>query len=160
MKKIMFICSAILTMLYVVAFTGCKAVYNAENVPSKDVSDQASFVFVRPDSHTLLGTRSLRDYTEVVYEKFSLNGAGQPVVKFGLRNRGGQHWYDTKGPNVTIAAKCVFYDEAVTSRAITSPPVYETNWQRIPITRGETIHYSFTCPVAAKGYQVTLSDAF
>ena len=143
-----------------ICMMGCNTVYNTKNVSSKDIASQSSLVFVRPDKYTLLGTKSLRTYTEVVYEEFTRNSAGQPVVKFGLRNRGGKKWYDLKGPNITIAAKAVFYNSPVISQAITSAPVYETNWQRIPITRGETIHYTFTSPVSAGGYQVTLSDAF
>lgn len=139
---------------------GCKSVYSPDRISQKDIEAESSLVFVRPNRYSVLGTRSLRDYCEIMYEKFSVNEAGQPVVSFGLRNRGGKHWWDRKGPRVVIAAKGVFYESAVTGATITSPPVYETNWQRLPMTRGETIHYKFVCPVEAKGYQVTLSDAF
>ena len=139
---------------------GCRSVYNPHRAGTSALAKEGSLVFVRPDKYSILGTRSLRDYCEVTYETFSRNEAGQPVVKIGLRNRGGRHWWDLKGPRVVIAAKAVFYEQGVTSAAITSPPVYETNWQKLPITRGETIHYSFVSPVDAQGYQVILSDAF
>lgn len=144
----------------VAGLSSCQSVYNAERLSKSDARRESTFVFVRPNRYTLLGTKSLRDYIEVTYEKFTRNQAGQAVVKFGIRNRGGQHWYDRKGPSVTIAAKAVFYESPIVSENVTSAPVYETNWQRIPASRGETIHYSFTSPVDAKGYQITLSDSF
>ena len=138
---------------------GCKTVKEVESADRADLAGEGSLVFVRPDRYTLLGTRSVHDYMEVTYEQFTTNDAGQPVVSFGLRNRGGQHWWHLRGPSVTIAAKAVFYAHPVVGGATGGPPVYETNWQHIPLTRGETIHYKFVCPVAAAGYQVTLSDA-
>ena len=154
----------VFTPLAVLALTGicgCRTVYPTHQADGSELSAEGSLVFVRPDRYTLLGTRSLRDYCEVTYERLSENAAGQPVVKFGLRNKGGQHWWDLKGPRIVVAAKAVFFESPLTSGAIKSPPVYETNWQRLPMTRGETIHYSFVCPVkTARGYQVTLSDSF
>ncbi len=154
--------AAFVAVLAAAALTagGCKTVTDVDRTDKGEFAGQGRFVFVRPDRYTVLGTRSVRDYLEVTYEKLSTNAAGQPVVSFGLRNRGGQHWWDGRGPRVTIAAKAVFYSEPVAGGAIESPPVFESNWQRIPMTRGETIHYTFVSPVAAEGYQVTLSDAY
>ena len=147
-------------VLLVVLVAGCHAVEDTNYTPGAQIAREGTFVFVRPDRFTLLGTKSLRDYSEIVYENQTINEAGQMVVKFGLRNRGGQHWWDTKGPRILIAAKAVFYEVPVKDGGITGPPLYETNWQRLTLTRGETIHYTFTSPVDAGGYQVTLSDAF
>ena len=143
-------------MIVMLTLSGCQSVYAPKRA---NVKGEGSLVFVRPKKYSLIGTKSLRDYCEVVYEKFTINDAGQPVVKFALRNRGGKHWYNTKAPSITISAKAVFYEDPVGAQGPDSPPTYETNWQRLPMTRGETIHYSFTSPVAADGYQVTLSDA-
>lgn len=138
---------------------GCNSTYRLDPA-SAGPGREGSMVFVRPDKFSVLGTRSLRDYFEVTYEEFSMNEANQPVVKFGIRNRGGQRWYDLKGPNnLVVAAKAVFYKRAVTGREATGAPVYETNWQKLPVTRGGTLHYDFTSPVPAQGYQIILSDA-
>lgn len=146
-------------LLAPLATTGCRSTYSVDSISPGAAEREGSLVFVRPDQYTLLGTRSLRDYCEVLYEDYSVNDAGQPIVKIGLRNRGGRHWWDTRGPSIMIAAKAVFYETPLSGSTITSPPVYETNWQRLLMTRGETIHYKFVSPVPAGGYQITFSDA-
>jgi len=151
---------SLLVALSALALGGCHSIYRTDSPSADDFAREKSFVFVRPKRFSVLGTRSLRDHCEIMYEEFSVNDAGQPVIKFGIRNKGGQHWWDRSSMRIVIAAKAVFYESPIVTEAVTSPPVYETNWQRIPITRGETSHYSFVCPKDAQGYQITLSDAF
>lgn len=145
-------------VLVVLVITGCKSVYEIDSASDSVVRPKGTLVFVRPDKYTILGTRSLRDYCEILYEKKSVNQAGQTVVSIGLRNRGGQHWWDTKGPKVVLYAKADFYESPLHAGQPSGPPVYKTNWRRFIISRGETIHFEFVSPVPADGYQVTISD--
>ena len=136
---------------------GCRTTYNAN--PSPNLSDEGSIVFVRPDYYTILGTRSIRDYIEITYEKISTNEAGYPVVQIGLRNRGGQHFWDLKGPEVLLSVKTVFYSDPIYARGPSGPPVYETNWQTVQLNRGETEHFKVVCPKKeGQYYQITISE--
>lgn len=139
--------------------SGCHSVYNAESISAKDLSREGTAVVVRPDRYVLWGTRSMNDYLEVVYEDFGENQAGLAVVEMGIRNKGGEHWYDLKGPDFTLYAQAVFYREPVEGTAARSAPLYRTNKQPVPMPRGETSDIKFVCPVpGAGGYQVILSE--
>ena len=138
---------------------GCQTTYNPHGAPAKELAKEGSIVFVRPDRYTVLGTRSIRDYIEITYENLTVNEAGMPTLQVGLRNRGGQHWWDVKGPQVVLSAKVCFYADPVVGTGPTGPPVYETNWQAVPITRGGTAHFEVVCPYnSATYYQLTLSE--
>ena len=139
--------------------TGCHTTYNAGGANPKELAKESTVVVVRPDRYTLLGTRSVRDYLEVTYDEMTRNAAGLPVVRVGVRNKGGEHWWDLRGPDFTIYAQAVFYAEPVTGVSARSAPLYRTNKQAVPMQRGETTDLSFACPVkAAKGYQVIFSE--
>lgn len=132
--------------------TSCGTV---RNVDTADTSGESSMVFVRPGSFSILGTRSLADYVEISYEDVGATETGRMTVACGIRNRGGQHWYDHKGPQVTIGAKIAFY--AKTDRK--GKPLWVSPRKTVLINRGDTTHLEFICPKAgAKSYQITLSD--
>ena len=150
---------ALLLMVGIGLLSGCGTVRNAEKATPEELAKESSIVVVRPDRYTLLGTRSVRDYIEVSYEEFKNNRAGLPTVKLGLRSRGGEHWWDLKGPNFTIYAQAVFYSEPVKRVKTRTAPLYKTNKQAVVLQRGETANLSFTSPVkGAKGYQIVLSE--
>ena len=112
-------------------------------------------VFVRPGTFTILGTRSLADYVEVSYEDISATPTGHMTVACGVRNRGGQHWYDVRGPQITIGAKIAFY--AKPDRK--GKPLWVSPRKTVLIKRGDTAHLEFICPKpGAMSYQITLSD--
>ena len=146
-------------LLCISVCVGCQTVYDPHEAPAKQLAKEGSIVFVRPDRYTILGTRSIRDYVEITYEKMSANEAGLPMLQVGLRNRGGQHWWDVKGPEVVLSAKTCFYRDPVVGSGPTGPPVYETNWQAVHLNRGETAHFKVVCPYeGASFYQLTLSE--
>ena len=139
--------------------TGCKTVHDATPAKRETLQAEGSLVFVRPDHYSIIGTRSIRDYVEITYEKAQPNPAGLLTVQAGFRNRGGKHWYDLKGPDYTISVKTAFYAEEVPGKGTSGPPLYETNWQPLPLPRGDTGHYEVTCPVrGARFYQITASE--
>jgi hypothetical protein len=141
------------------AFTGCQTVHNATPAPRNAMAKEGSLVFVRPDRYSILGTRSVRDYVEITYEQAALNQAGLLIVKTGLRNKGGQHWWDLHGPDFALSVKTTFYREPVAGKGPQGPPIYETNWQKVVLVRGDTCHFTVTCPVpGAGGYQITVSE--
>jgi len=124
------------------------------------LQDEGSIVFVRPDRYSLLGTRSIRDYIEITYEQMNLNDAGYPVLTVGLRNSGGQHFWDTEGPDIQLSVQAAFYDRPIQpGGAVSSPAVYRTNWQTVKLVRGQSSDYKVSCPVkGANYYQVTISE--
>ncbi len=141
------------------AAAGCGTVRNAEHTTPEELAGESNVVVVRPNRYTLLGTKSVRDYLEVSYEEFTTNRVGFPVARIGVRSRGGEHWWDLKGPNFTIYAQAFFYAAPVKGVKIRTAPVYSTNKQAVVLQRGETANLSFTCPVkGAKGYQVVFSE--
>ncbi len=149
-------------ILAVVALLGCKSetTYDARRTPAEKLQAEGSVVFVRPDRHTILGTRSIRDYIEITYEEVSLNDAGYPVLAVGLRNRGGQHWWDGKGPDVQLSIQTAFYNGPIQpSGAASGSAAYRTNWQAVKLVRGQTFDYKVTCPVKdASHHQMTISE--
>ncbi len=148
-----------LIALLLVASAGCRSVHNVDQAQPQELSQEGTVVFVRPTEYTLFGTKSLSDYIEVVYDQGRRNAAGLLEVRVGLRDRGGQHFWNVKGRDFAVSAKVTFYQEPVAGQDHRSPPVYETNWQRVMLVRGETTDYKVTCPVAEGAYyQVTLSE--
>jgi hypothetical protein len=139
---------------------GCETTYNADKTAAGELQKEGEIVFVRPDEYSILGTRSIRDYIEVAYEQIGVNEAGYPEVAIGLRNRGGQHFWDVKGPSVTLSAQTAFYTSPIQPKgAASGPAVYRTNWQTIKLVRGQTFDYKVVCPVkGANYYQMTLSE--
>lgn len=148
---------AALTLLAILS--GCQSTYNASPAPAPVLAPEGTLVFVRPDRYSILGTRSIRDYVEIVYEESRRNEAGYLEVTVGFRNRGGQHFWDTKGPNYLIDVKTTFYTRPWSGPSETGAPVYETNWQTLTMIRGDTVHFKATAPVkSAAGYQITASE--
>ncbi len=146
-------------LIFFVMISGCKAVYKTERVAQSRLAGEPQVGFVRPDKYTILGTRSVCDYIEIVYEKKTTNEAGFPLVELGVRNRGGQHFWDLKGPPIVLSVKATFYNAPIQSAGPTGAPVYETNWQTVRIVRGDTAHYRVVCPVKeARHYQLMLSE--
>jgi len=151
MRKIYFL---ILATMFLV--TGCRTVHDANRVSSATLANEGTIVFVRPDDHTLLGTRSISDYVEISYETSERNIADLLVVKAGIRNRGGSHFWDTVGPQYQLKIKTVFYQIPIST---SSAPVYETNWETITMQRGDTQHYQIICPnKKARYYQISISE--
>ena len=145
--------------LLIAVSAGCKSVHNVDRAQPKELYKEGTVVFVRPTEYKLLGTKSLSDYIEVVYDQGRPNAAGLLEVRVGLRDRGGQHLWNRKGRDFPISAKVTFYAEPVAGQTHRSPPVYETNWQRVMLVRGETTDFKVTCPVKEGAYyQVTLSE--
>lgn len=128
---------------------------SVRNVDAADTRGESSMVFVRPGTFSILGTRSLADYVEVVYEDVGETETGRMIVSCGIRNRGGQHWYDHKGPQVAIGAKITFYAQSDRK----GKPLWVSPRKTVLINRGDTTHFEFICPKSgAKSYQITLSD--
>lgn len=139
--------------------TGCRTVYNTDHAPSDKLAKEGTVVFVRPDRYTVLGTRSVRDYIEITYEKAGKNDAGLLKVELGIRNRGGQHLSNKQGPTVQLSVRTAFYKDKITGQGPTSAPVYETNWHLVTLNRGETEQFEALCLVpSGEYYQVTMSE--
>jgi hypothetical protein len=151
------LCSMLLAAL---ATAGCRTVHRPEQVNPGRVAREGTVVFVRPDQYSVFGTRSLSDYVEVIYENPGRNNAGMLEIKLGLRNRGGQHFWDVKGPDqIQVSVKTAFYDQPLASGGRAAAPLYETNWRTLSIPRGSAVQYQSTCPQrAATHYQVTISE--
>jgi hypothetical protein len=138
---------------------GCKTVYDVNRTPKSVLAAEPTLGFLRPDRYSILGTRSVRDYVEVTYERTQQNESGMLEVQLGLRDRGGQHFWDTRGPAVTISVKATFYADPVDKSGPTGPAVYETNWQPVRIIRGDTVGYKALCPVrSGQYYQIRMTD--
>jgi hypothetical protein len=143
----------------VLVATGCRSVQNARTVSAGELADESTVVVVRPDRYSVLGSRSVREYLEIVYEEFDINDAGQAVVRLGIRNQGGKKWWDLKGPDFTIAVQAIFYSQPVMGAEVRSAPLYRTNKRSVPMPRGEVSDLAFKCPVSgAGGYQVVISE--
>ena len=157
MRSFLFNC--IVSSLIIWSF-GCHTTYDARRSNPESLASEGSVVFVRPDRYTILGTRSIRDYIEITYEESDQNEAGQPVVTLGLRNRGGQHFWDLEGPDVQLSVQTAFYYNPIQPGGPSSgPAAYRTNWQTVKLVRGQTSDYRVVCPViGANYYQVTLSE--
>lgn len=146
-------------LMFLSFLMGCRSTYNVDHARSGELSSEATVVFVRPTEYSLLGTKSLSDYVEVVYEQARRNGADLLEVRIGLRNRGGQRLWDVRGPDFSISVKTAFSETPIAGEESRTPPVYETNWQRLTLLRGATTEYKVICPVRAGAYyQVMLSE--
>ncbi len=154
------LCRRFLNLLWLLLFlAGCHSVHNVDRVSPSKLGQEGSVVFVRPTEYSVFGTKSLSDYVEVVYEQAQRNEAGLLEVRVGVRNKGGQHFWDVHGPDFPLSAKTTFYDKPVAGEEARSAPVYETNWQRLSLLRGATTDYKVVCPVKTGAYyQVTLSE--
>ncbi|OHB65067.1 MAG: hypothetical protein A2Y77_11825 [Planctomycetes bacterium RBG_13_62_9] len=146
-------------ILLAALLAGCSSVHNVDRADEGKLAGEETIVFVRPTEYKVFGTKSLSDYVEVVYEQARRNDAGLLEVRVGLRDKGGQHFWDLQGPDFPLSVKTTFYDKPVAGEGLRSPPVYETNWQRVSMLRGATADYKVICPVKAGAfYQVTLSE--
>ncbi|MHC4647354.1 MAG: hypothetical protein ACYTBJ_17825 [Planctomycetota bacterium] len=154
------LCRCVIVSLVLSAVCGCQTTYDAHRTSAVELSKEGSVVFVRPDRYTILGTRSIRDYVEIAYERIGLNEAGYPELRVGLRNRGGQRWYDVKGPDVQLSIQTAFYNRPIQpDGAASGPAAYRTNWQTAKLVRGQTYDYKVACPVkGANHYQMTISE--
>ena len=141
-------------------FAGCHTTYPANRTSDDELREEVGVVFVRPDRYSILGTRSIRDYIEITYEQTDKNQAGYPMVQLGVRNRGGQNFWDLKGPEVQLSVQTAFYRDPIQpSGAASGPAAYRSNWQTIKLVRGQTTDYEVTCPIKeAEHYQVTISE--
>lgn len=151
--------SILLAACALAVFCGCHPVENVDRVSYTDLDRESSVVFTRPARYTMFfGSRSIRDFVEIVYEQASRNAAGQLVVEVGIRNRGPVSWtnWPQHAPD-RLGLKVVtnFYS----GQRGASPIVYSTNRPTILIGRGQTYAYKAVCPVPnATSYQVVLGD--
>lgn len=157
---------------------GCTTTYSVDRV---NTAGEDSLVFVRPDRYSLLGTRSLRDHLEITYETMEHDQAtGFAVVKVGVRNRGGQHFWDRRGRDFNLAAQADFYSQPVAmvppqpgatfpsdargrqqggGPGVSAPPVYQAARKTFALPRGQTFHLEFICPKQnVNGYQIIFSE--
>ncbi|MGE4563454.1 MAG: hypothetical protein AB7F32_01165 [Victivallaceae bacterium] len=138
---------------------GCKAVSSVDQADRADLENESTVVFTRPSRYVAWGTKSLRDYLEVTYERFYTNDAGQDVLEVGLRFRGATHWYDyfySMPESVTFTGRANFYPGKTRSGA----PLYSTNRQTILIRRGDTFNFKAVSPRKGAGsYQLVLSES-
>ena len=148
--------NSILMATVLLAASGCTSVRNVERVNTEKLNAEGSLVFVRPRHYSIFGTRSLADYVEVIYERVTkVQTTGNMRVQVGIRNRGGQRWYSTKAPDITIGAQISFYQ----TPNIESSPIYQSNRRSVLLQRGETVHLEFDCPApGALSYQIVFSD--
>ncbi len=138
--------------IVLVVFAGCRTVGTVERA---DTAKEGSLVFVRPDSFSAFGTKSVQDYIEIVYEKVDVDENGFAHLSVGVRNRGGQHFWDTDAPTVRLGAQASFY----AAKGTDSAPIWQSNRRAFSLQRGETTHLKFDSPVkGALGYQVVFSD--
>ena len=159
MKKMLWVQALAGAALSVVA--GCYSVKPVDRVALSDQMAEGSVVFVRAEQYTLwFGSHSPREYFEIVYERFSRNEAGFPVVELGLRYRGGVQWtdwYKSMPQTVTLGAVCNSY--ATPAAQAGGPILYSTNRERIVLQRGGTYAYKAVCPVKkTEGYQIVLGE--
>lgn len=135
-----------------VLLSGCRTVSNVEHT---DTSAEGSVVFARPASFSVFGTKSVQDYIEIVYEKAEIDDKGFAHLSVGVRNRGGQHFWDTKAPTIRLGAQASFY----ATKGTDSAPLWQSNRRAFSLQRGETTHLKFDSPVKGSlGYQVVFSD--
>ena len=159
MNRVVVACVAV--GLSAAVLSGCYSVKAVDRASDGDLISEGSVVFARAGQYTLwFGSHSPREYFEVVYERFSHNDAGMPVVEVGIRYRGGVSWTDwfrDVPQTVTLGAKCNFYPTA--SAQAGGPIVYSTNRERLVFQRGNVCAYKAVCPVrSAKGYQLVLGE--
>ena len=164
MKKLFFKHLAVVVLLSALLLlpSACESVQKVGSADQAELNSEGSTVFVRSPGYTIFfGTRSLRDYIEITYDRSSINEAGQMVVELGIRNRGPSSWYNflNHSPTIVIMAQANFYETPQQGHGPSSPPVYSTNRRKFVIKRGETATCRFVCPVKkARSCQVVLSE--
>lgn len=158
MKRILQAIAALLVLI--VTAVGCHSTYNVQRMKSEEIEREGNIVFVRPTKYfPFFGTKSLRDYVRVTHDKPIRNNAGFLEVAIGLRDIGGVHFWDLKGPDFPLSIKTAFYDQPYSAGGQTSVPIYETNWQTIKMLRGVTTEYKAVCPKKEGAYyQVVISE--
>jgi len=159
MKLVMAIVMVAAAMTF--SFSGCYSVKAVSRADRGDLGSEGSVVFSRAGQYTMwFGSHSPREYFEIVYERFSHDTAGQPVVEIGIRYRGGVSWTDwhkEMPQTVTLGAQCNFYDTPTAQAG--GPVVYSTNRERLVFQLGNTYAYRAVCPVrSAVGYQLVLGE--
>ena len=143
---------------FLLATASCTSVHPVPQDRQATLANEGTIVFVRPDTHRIPGYRSLSDYIEIVYEQTEINRADLLVVRVGIRNRGGTHFWDLQGKAFSISAKTLFYDQPL-KNGQRNAPLYETNWRTIKLMRGALTDFKVVCPVkGARYYQVLLSE--
>ncbi|OHB64588.1 MAG: hypothetical protein A2Y76_13805 [Planctomycetes bacterium RBG_13_60_9] len=146
-------------ILLMALLPGCSSVHSVDRADEQELAAEGTVVFVRPTEYSLLGTKSLSDYVEVVYEQARRNDAGLLEVRIGLRAKGGQHFWDVRGRDFPVSVQAAFYDAPIVGEGQRRAPIYETNWQRVSLLRGATSDHRVVCPVKSGAYyQVTLSE--
>ena len=154
MKNKLFLTTVMICAALMMA--SCETVSNAHRVDTNQRSLEGTIVFVRPIDYTILGTKSIRDYVEITYERAERNDAGLLQVEIGFRNKGGQRFYDLHGPTFNLSVKTDFFNHPLPN---SGAPVYQTNWQTVTMLRGATAHYQVISPAkTASHYQVTVSE--
>lgn len=148
--------SYVFLLIAALMFWGCRAVYAVNRA---DADNDGTIVFSRPAKfHPFFGSRSLSEFIEVTYEKFSRNEIGQPVVEVGIRYRGPVKFSDwfSKAPNsVAIKVRTNFLEGV----NVSSPIIWSTEDREIVIPLGQTYAYRAVCPVVkVQGYRVILGD--
>ena len=149
-----FCAAAVLSVivLLVVVPSGCRSVAAVDRAAEEDMISEGSVAFEQ--------TGCCRERFEVVYERFSFNDVGMPVVEVGIRYRGGALWLDwfcSVPKTATIGAKCSFYPTV--SAQAGGPALYSTNRERLLLRLGNVYDYKAVCPIrSAKGYQLILGD--
>ncbi len=154
----------------------CTTTYNLNRVGT---DGEGTLVFVRPEHYSVLGTTSIRDCLEIVYEEFSILDNGFAKFRVGIRNRGGQHWWFTRGADVQISATPFFYDIPLTHDCIPNDHKFPSDMAKpsnaigngnvapkyvgartpVRILRGETAHLEFICPLHnMQGCQVVFAE--
>jgi hypothetical protein len=143
------------SMCLILAWVGCTSVSDMERLDIGARNKEGTLVFARPGSYVAFGTHSLKEYVEVVYEQTTkVPETGNMRIQVGVRNRGGQHWYSVRAPDITIGAKASFFGTA--DRTV---PVYQSSRRALLLKRGEVVNVQFDCPVAgANAYQIFFSD--
>lgn len=157
---------------------GCTTTYSVDRVHT---AGEDSLVFVRPDRYSLLGTRSLRDQIEITYETLTYDpDTGYAIVRVGVRNRGGQHFWNRRGRDINLSAQAAFYHQPVAlappplgasfpsdakgrqqagGPGVSAPPIHQSARKTFALPRGQTYHLEFICPKTdAGGYQVVFSE--
>lgn len=158
--------------------TSCRSTYRIDRA---DTVGEDTLVFVRPDRYTLLGTKSMRDHLEITYETLTHDqSTGFAILQVGVRNRGGQHFWDRRGRDLNLAAQAAFYAQPVALAAqrpgasfpsdakgrqqsggygVSAPPIHQAARKTFALSRGQTYHLEFICPIRnAAGYQIVFSE--
>lgn len=113
--------------------SGCAPTHAVE----RSAREEGMYAFARPQEFVIFGTKSARDWLEIVSSRQEPLPDGRLCVTLALRNRGTQHWYDwhKKSRDMTLYAQIDFYDSADGGHVVQSAPK-----RAIPLPLGETVH--------------------